>query len=143
EGWWPEGLGLDEHRSDLGDLTVIDPAANVRYGVYHSGTVARSADDGIHPDDGETVRGYAMLPRLEGDPATGSVDVPSFGQVDGVPVVRGPIRPESGDVAATMRVRDNDRLRMDVLDVSRLPDDNGSLVRTRLVNESHPSGVDA
>lgn len=143
DGWWPDGLGLDERRSDLGGLTVIDPAANVRYGVYHSGTVALSASDTVYPDDGETVRGYAVLPALEGDPATVSVDVPSFGQVDDVPVVGGPIRPESGEVAATMRVRDNDRLRMDVLDVSRLPDGNGSLVRTRLVNESHPSGVDA
>ena len=142
EGWWPEGLGLDELEDDLGGLTVIDPAANARYGVYHSGTVALSASDTVYPDDGETVRGYAVLPALEGDPATVSVDVPSFGQVDGVPVVGGPIRPEDGDVAATMRVRDNARLRMDILDVSHLPDGNGSLVRTRLVNESHPSGVD-
>ncbi len=143
EGWWPAGLGLDEYEDDFGGLTVIDTAANARYGVYHSGTVAFSASDTVFPDDGETVRGYAVLPRLEGDPATVSVDVPSFGQVDGVPVVGGPLRPEDRDVAATLRVRDNDRLRMDVLDVSRLPDDNGSLVRTRLVNESHPSGVEA
>ena len=142
DGLWPDGLGVDESEADFGGLTVIDPAANVRYGVYHSGAVAFSASDAVFPDDGETVRGYAMLPPLEGDPTTVSVDVPSFGQVDGVPVVGGPIRPEDGDVAATMRVSDNDRLRMDVLDVSRLPDDNGSLVRTRLVNESDPSGVE-
>jgi outer membrane protein OmpA-like peptidoglycan-associated protein len=142
DGLWPDGLGVDESEADFGGLTVIDPAANVRYGVYHSGAVAFSASDTVYPDDGETVRGYAMLPPLEGDPTTVSVDVPSFGQVDGVPVVGGPIRPEDGDVAATMRVSDNDRLRMDVLDVSRLPEGNGSLVRTRLVNESDPSGVE-
>jgi outer membrane protein OmpA-like peptidoglycan-associated protein len=142
DGFWPDGLGIGETSSDLGGLSVIDPAAGVRYGVYHSDTTAFSANDGVYPDDGETVRAYAVLSTLEGDPATVSVVVPSFGQVDNVPVVEGPRRAEDGDVAATMRVRDNDRLRMDVLDVSRLPDDNGSLVRTRLVNESDPSGVD-
>lgn len=142
DGFWPDGLGIGETSSDLGGLSVIDPAADMRYGVYHSGTSAFSANDDVYPDHAETVRAYAVLPALEGDPARVSVDVPSFGQVDDVPVLDGPRRPEGGPVAATMRVRDNDRLRMDVLDVSHLPDGNGSLVRTRLVNESDPSGVE-
>jgi outer membrane protein OmpA-like peptidoglycan-associated protein len=139
---WPEGLGLDEYADDLGGLSVIDAAEGTRYGVFHSGTDASSAGGRDYPDDGETVRGYALLPALEGDPATVSVDVPTFGQVDDVPVVDGPRRPEPGDVDATLRVRANDRLRMDVLDIGRLPGGNGSLVRARLVNESDPSAVD-
>jgi outer membrane protein OmpA-like peptidoglycan-associated protein len=142
EGFWPDGLGIDEYAADLGGLSVVDPVAGKRYGVYHSGTAAFSASDSVYPDDGETIRAYAVLPELEGGAATVTVDVPTFGRVEGVPVVDGPRRPESGDVAATMRVRANDRLRMDVLDVSRLPDEAGSLVRARLVNESDPSGVE-
>lgn len=143
EGRWPEGLGTTRRADDLGGLTVIDTAGGTAYGVYHSGDSAFSANDGHYPDDGETVPAYAVLPALDGAPDTVSVEVPSFGRVDDVPVVNGPRTPESGDVPASMLVRGNDRLRMDVLDISHLPGGNGSLVRVRQVNESDPAGVDA
>jgi outer membrane protein OmpA-like peptidoglycan-associated protein len=141
EGLWPAGLGTDDTAANLGGLAVIDPAADKSYGVYRSGREAFSADDDQTPDDGQTVRAYAVLPALEPGSRQVTVDVPTFGRVEGVPVVDGPAAPGDGPVPATMRAAINDRLRMDVLTVSRLGEGNGTLVRTRLVNESDPAAA--
>lgn len=137
-GWWPEGLGLDQYADDLGAITVIDPQAEKLYGVYATGTTAFSVGGNCCWRDGDTVHGYAILPPVEPSASTVTVDVPTFGQVEGVPVVDGPERPVDGPVKATMRVRENDRLRLDILTVSRLAGSNGTLVRARAVNESDP-----
>lgn len=139
--FWPEGVGVDGSRSNLGDLTVIDPAEELSYGVYISGTAAFSAGDSWYPDRDGTMPAYAVIPALEPTTDEVDVDVPAFGTVEDVPVVDWPSESTSGAVQASMRVRGNDNLRMDILSISHLGDGNGTLARARLVNESDPGAV--
>jgi outer membrane protein OmpA-like peptidoglycan-associated protein len=84
----------------------------------------------------------AAFPAVADGSSEVTVDIPSFGRLDGVPVVDGPdMAGKSDAVQATMRVGADDRLRMDVLTVGRMSNDGGTLVRTRMVNESNPDGV--
>ena len=142
EGSWPEGLGADETTDDLGGITVIDPAGQRLYGAYQSGGYAFGASETYSVSDGEAYRGYVLLPTLGDDVRQVTVDVPTFGRAEGVPVVDGPVEPDTdAEVPASLRAREDGRLRMDVLDVSHLTDDNGTLVRARVVNESNPDAV--
>jgi outer membrane protein OmpA-like peptidoglycan-associated protein len=140
-GYWPEGLGADETTDDLGGVTVIDPAGERLYGAYQSDGSALDAADSYSLSEGETERAYVLLPALGEDVRTVTVEVPTFGAAEGVPVVDGPDRPANGPVPASMRVRADAGLRMDVLAVGRLGDGNGTLLRARLVNESRPEAV--
>jgi outer membrane protein OmpA-like peptidoglycan-associated protein len=140
-GYWPEGLGADDTTDDLGGITVVDPAGERLYGAYQSDGSALDGGDSYSLDEGETERAYILLPALRDDVRTVTVEVPTFGAAENVPVVDGPDVPANGPVPATMRVRDDAALRMDVLTVSRLGEGNGTLLRARLVNESRPEAV--
>ena len=138
---WPESVS-DDFTSDLGGLALIDPETDRRLGVLvgDDGSFSSDNEDGI--ETGETHTMVAAFPA----PAEGSsevtVDIPSFGRLDGVPVVDGPgLADEDDPVQATMRTSSDDRLRMDVLSVGRMSNDGGTLVRVRMVNESNPDGV--
>jgi outer membrane protein OmpA-like peptidoglycan-associated protein len=139
DGYWPEGVGSTESTDDLGGITLVDPARKRLYGAYQSGGYALDAHD-TWVDAGETDHRYVAFPALDGGVERVTVDVPAFGAVENVPVVDGPGEPE-GDVAATLRPGNVGGVRMDVLEVGRMPGGNGTLVRTRLVNESSPGAV--
>lgn len=140
---WPEGVGVDGSARNLGDITVLDHSEERSYGVYTVDSAAWSASDSWSPGRDETVPAYALIPALEPTTSEVDVDVPAFGTVEDVPVVDWPSDPASGGVAASMRVRGNDNLRMDILTISHLGNGNGTLVRARLVNESDPDSVEA
>lgn len=139
EDRWPESLG--EQGSNLSLVRVIDPSAGRSYGTLVNDSVGTvSSGDAVSFAEGTDTRTvFAALPDL-GDATTVSIDLPGFGVVERVPVVDGPDG-AGGDVAATMRLEANSSFRMDVLDVARLPDGGGTIVRTRVVNESSQESV--
>lgn len=136
---WPQGLGSDDRGQGLGGVEVIDPEAEVRYRMVGDEGGALSSGDSWYPDPGETMPVYAVFRALDEATSTVSVEVPTFGRVDDVPVVDW----EDGDdgvdaeaaVKSTIRIRGNPDLRLDVLAIGRLAGDHGTLVRARLVNE--------
>jgi outer membrane protein OmpA-like peptidoglycan-associated protein len=139
DSFWPEGLGSTETTDDLGGLTLVDPAGKRLYGAYQSGGYALDDHD-FWVDSGETDHRAVAFPALADGVERVTVDVPAFGTVENVPVTDGPAEPE-GDIPASLRPGNLDGLRMDVLEVGRMPGGNGTLVRTRLVNESNPGAV--
>jgi outer membrane protein OmpA-like peptidoglycan-associated protein len=138
---WPESV-TENFNSDLRSLALIDPKTDQRLGVLvgQSDALSSDYDDGI--EDGETHTMFAAFPAPDKGSSEVTVDIPSFGRLDGVPVVDGPdLAGKSDPVQATMRVSADGRLRMDVLSVGRMSNDGGTLVRVRMVNESNPDGV--
>jgi outer membrane protein OmpA-like peptidoglycan-associated protein len=138
---WPESV-TENFTNDLRGLALIDPENDQRLGVLVGDNGSFSSDNEEGIETGETHTMVAAFPA----PAEGSsevtVDIPSFGRLDGVPVVDGPDMAGEGDaVLATMRASSDARLRMDVLSVGRMSNDGGTLVRVRMVNESNPDGV--
>lgn len=139
DGYWPEGIGSDETSDDLGGLTIVDPARKRLYGAYQSGGYGLGAGE-TSLFSGEAARHWTAFPALDEATTKVTVDIPTFGTVENVPVVDGPPEPE-GDVPAAMRPENVEGVRMDILEVGRMPGGNGTLVRTRLVNESNPGAV--
>jgi outer membrane protein OmpA-like peptidoglycan-associated protein len=140
---WPEGVG-NRGYNDLSAIGLIDTTTHRRLGVLTAGSkpLASDGDDSINRGETRTV--YAAFPAPARAARTLTVDVPSFGQVAGVPVVAGTRpAPAGASVVATMRASFDPRLRMDVLRIGRMPGGNGTLVRTRMVNESNPDAVNA
>jgi outer membrane protein OmpA-like peptidoglycan-associated protein len=139
EGYWPEGIGSDENTDDLGGITIVDPARQRLYGAYQSDGSALAAGE-TFLTSGDAARHWVAFPTLDEATDRVTVDIPTFGAVENVPVLDGPAEPE-GDVPAALHPENADGLRMDVLEVGRMPGGNGTLVRTRLVNESNPGAV--
>ena len=138
---WPESV-TENFTNDLRGLALIDPSTDQRLGVLigDNGSFSSDYEDGV--DDGATHTMVAAFPAPADGSSEVTVDIPSFGRLDGVPVVDGPDMAGKGDaVQATMRASSDDRLRMDVLSVGRMSNDGGTLLRVRMVNESNPDGV--
>ena len=139
DGYWPEGIGSEESTDDLGGITIIDPAGKRLYGAYQAGGYGLGAGEPFL-SAGESAHYWTAFPALDEGVSRVTVDIPTFGTVENVPVVDGPADPE-GDVPAALLPENVGGVRMDVLEVGRMTDDNGTLVRTRLVNESNPGAV--
>ncbi|MEJ7846325.1 MAG: OmpA family protein [Acidimicrobiales bacterium] len=140
EDRWPESLG--EFGNNLSLVRVIDPAGRRSYGplATDSANIVGSSDAVSFDEGTDTRTVFAAFPDL-GDAETVSVDLPGFGAVEDVPVVDGPDETDGAAVAATMRLEASAAFRMDVLDVGRLPEGGGTVVRTRVVNESSQETV--
>jgi hypothetical protein len=140
EDRWPESLG--EFGSNLSLVRVIDPAGRRSYGPLAGDSASTvGSGDAVSFNEGTDTRTvFAAFPDL-GDAETVSVDLPGFGTVEEVPVVDGPDETDGTAVAATMRLEANPAFRMDVLDVGRLPEGGGTVVRTRLVNKSSQATI--
>ncbi len=139
---WPQGLGSDDHNQGLGGVSVIDPIAEVRYRMVGDEGGALGSGDSWYPADGGTVPVYAVFRALDADTTRVTVDIPTFGRAEDVPVIDWDGAPSpDGDgppVRSTLRLRGVEGLRLDVLTVGRLTDGHGTLVRARLVNEDGP-----
>jgi outer membrane protein OmpA-like peptidoglycan-associated protein len=142
---WPQGLGSDDYNQGLGGVSVIDRVAEVRYRMVGDEEGALSSGDSWYPGDGGTTPVYAVFRALDPETTEVTVEVPTFGRVEHVPVVDWDTDTDadagvddSHGVRSTMRLRGDAGLRMDVLAVGRLGDDDGTLVRARLVNEDGP-----
>lgn len=140
---WPQGLGSDDYNQGLGGVSVVDPVARVRYRVVGDEGGALSPGDAWFPDEGETMPVYAIIRAVDPQTTEVTVDVPTFGSAEGIPVVDWEDGATAGDTGATavrstMRLRGDAGLRLDVLTVGRLVDGDGTLVRARLVNEDGP-----
>jgi outer membrane protein OmpA-like peptidoglycan-associated protein len=143
-GDWPQGLGSDDYDQGLGAVSVIDPEAQVRYEMVGDEQGALSSGDSWYPGESGSLPVYAVFRALDPSTTEVTVDIPSFGRVERVPVVDGPDTASEDDaVRSTLRLRGREGLRLDVLTVSRLDGGNGTLVRTRLVNESGGEPVTA
>ena len=139
---WPQGLGSDDHNQGLGGVSVIDPVAEVRYLMVGDEGGALSSGDSWYPEDGGSVPVYAVFRALDAETTDVTVDIPTFGRAEDVPVVdwddtRAPGAVDA-PVRSTLRLRGVDGLRLDVLTVGRLDEGDGTLVRARLVNENGP-----
>lgn len=139
---WPEGLGSSTSASNLGAVALIDLDNQERFLPLRGDHGVESSENLVAENDRTRLLhvSYAAL-----DDATESVtvDVPGFGQATEVPVIDAPEVDRDDDVLATMRPDWNPALRLDVLALSRLEGDAGTLVRFRAVNESDPGAVDA
>jgi outer membrane protein OmpA-like peptidoglycan-associated protein len=144
---WPEGLGQRSTGNDLDAIALIDVENEERISalVGNSRATGNRRDDGV--SDGFSRSLYVGYPALAGDAESVTVDVPGFGQVPDVPVVdlADAVEEPGADtgVAATTAATYNPGLRIDILDVGSLPDDEGTLVRFRAVNDSNPDAVDS
>lgn len=131
-----EGLGLDPDR-DLDGISVVVPEEQWRYGALSRHGIAASASDAWPVADGETMPAFAMLPGLDPGVDAVTVIVPAFGEVPDVPVAEVSM-PPSDQVAATVRLRGTENMRLDVLRVARQGEGRGTLLQARLVDESAP-----
>lgn len=130
---WPDGLD-----GGLRDLAVLDPERNERLGVLDGGRPDGSSSAVGVPENGTRTVHVAVAPVDEAS-STVTIDVPSFGQLTGVPVIDGPDVADGDDeVLASLPDDQTGRLRIDVLDLGRLADDGGVLLRARRVNVSAP-----
>lgn len=138
---FPEGLGAEEYQTDLSGVGLIDTSAKRRYGPLVADSDEMGSTDSPTIDDGETRTAHQLYGALPATLQSVTVDLPGFGRAK-VPVITVPAAHErDGEPLATMRVDTNARLRMDVLALDRLPEDAGTLLRVRLVNESEPDAV--
>jgi outer membrane protein OmpA-like peptidoglycan-associated protein len=138
---WPESV-TETFNDDLRSIALIDPKTDQRLGALVGERDSFTSDYENGLDEGETHTMFVAFPAPADGSSEVTVDIPSFGQLDGVPVVDGPgLAGKNDPVQATMRTSYDDRLRMDVLSVGRMSNDGGTLVRVRMVNESNPDGV--
>lgn len=139
DGSWPTGPGYD-----LDEVALIDPARDQRLGVLlgaGNDTLGSSSSSLVHDGESRTVH-VAFPPVAEGSTSV-TVDVPGFGRAEDVPVIEGPeLAPQDAAVASSMPSDGTGRLRIDVLDVGRLPGDTGTLVRLRRVNDTAPDAYE-
>ncbi|CAN5882997.1 hypothetical protein BH23ACT2_BH23ACT2_31400 [soil metagenome] len=144
---WPEGLGDVRTGNDLDAIALVDPENQQRISALlgDNRALGNRRDSGV--EDGFSRSLYVGYPALADDAESVTVDVPGFGQASDVPVVDLVDAVDDTDatdiVAASTAATYNPGLRIDILDVGPLANNEGTLVRFRAVNDSHPNAVDA
>lgn len=143
DGYWPEGLGASPTSDGLGGIALIDPAEKQRFGAIVGDDGTAGSTRSLAMDSGTARTVHVAFPPVGEATQSVTVDVPGFGRAGDIPVIEAPSVDTGADVLATTRPDFDDGLRLDVLAIGRLADDNGTLVRFRAVNEGNPDAVDA